>query len=254
MKASGGGRTIRDFKPDPVPDDVVHRILQAARWAPELQQHAAVALHRSAESRHHRRAWCSICTQGSFIGNAPLAIAVVMGETRRPQLDAGRALQQMELVAWSEGLGTCFVGIRGEQQDQVKTLLGIPEDMELITVLPFGYRIMRAGGHRNAAEADVGDNPRRAVRPGADVRVRRLPPLELRRPLLQERPPRLLGILGAVQDAAGVGGKGHGGFPGVLSRAARMMRLLIHCTMGGVRIMRSHKSRVVCSRSSDETR
>ena len=27
-------RTIRDFKPDPVPDDVLHRILQAARWAP----------------------------------------------------------------------------------------------------------------------------------------------------------------------------------------------------------------------------
>ena len=69
-----------------------------------------------------------------------------MGETRRPQLDAGRALQQMELVAWSEGLGTCFVGIRGEAQDQVKSLLGIPEDMELITVLPFGYRIMREPG------------------------------------------------------------------------------------------------------------
>ena len=27
-------RTVRDFKPDPVPDTVVHNILQAARWAP----------------------------------------------------------------------------------------------------------------------------------------------------------------------------------------------------------------------------
>jgi nitroreductase len=55
----------------------------------------------------------------------------------------------MELVAWSEGLGTCFVGIRGEQQDAVKNLLGIPEEMELITVLPFGYRVQdapRSGG------------------------------------------------------------------------------------------------------------
>ena len=69
-----------------------------------------------------------------------------MGETRRPQLDAGRALQQMELVAWSEGLGTCFVGIRGEQQTEVKALLDIPEDMELVTVLPFGYRVMRPAG------------------------------------------------------------------------------------------------------------
>ena len=40
----------------------------------------------------------------------------------------------------------------------------------------------------------------------------------------------------------------------VLSRAARMMRLLIHCTMGGVRMMRLQRSRVVCSKSSEDTR
>jgi nitroreductase len=27
-------RTIREFKPDPVPEEVVYKILQAARWAP----------------------------------------------------------------------------------------------------------------------------------------------------------------------------------------------------------------------------
>ena len=52
----------------------------------------------------------------------------------------------MELVAWSEGLGSCFVGIRGEQQTEAKTPLNIPDDRELITVLPFGYRIMRPAG------------------------------------------------------------------------------------------------------------
>ena len=138
-------RTIRDFKPDPVPDDVVHRILQAARWAPSSSNtqpwHFIVIRNGDTIARLGE-----ICTQGAFIGQAPLAIAVVMGETRRPQLDAGRALQQMELVAWWEGLGTCFVGIRGEQQDAVKTLLNIPDDHELITVLPFGYRIMRPAG------------------------------------------------------------------------------------------------------------
>ncbi|MEC9446417.1 MAG: nitroreductase family protein, partial [Chloroflexota bacterium] len=72
---------------------------------------------------------------------APLAIAVVMDDAPRPQLDAGRALQQMELVAWSEGVGMCFVGVReADQQRAVKELLGIPDKMELITLLPFGYR------------------------------------------------------------------------------------------------------------------
>jgi nitroreductase len=70
-----------------------------------------------------------------------MAIVIVMEDAPRPQLDAGRALQQMELMAWSEGLGTCFVGVRvEEQQKAVAALLNIPEGMELITILPFGYR------------------------------------------------------------------------------------------------------------------
>jgi|TARA_B100000749_G_scaffold151820_1_gene116623 nitroreductase len=70
-----------------------------------------------------------------------MAIAIVMENAPRPQLDAGRALQQMELMAWSQGVGTCFAGVRDPaQQVAVKELLGIAEEMELITVLPFGYR------------------------------------------------------------------------------------------------------------------
>jgi nitroreductase len=138
-------RTVRDFTDAPVSDAVLHKILQAARWAPSSSNtqpwHFIAIRDRDTIAELGR-----ICTQGAFIGQAPLAIAVVMGETRRPQLDAGRALQQMELVAWSEGLGTCFVGIRGEQQTEVKALLDIPEDMELVTVLPFGYRVMRPAG------------------------------------------------------------------------------------------------------------
>ena len=138
-------RTVRDFTPDPVPDAVIHKILQAARWAPSSSNtqpwHFIVVRERDTIAALGR-----ICTQGAFIGQAPLAIAIAMEGARRPQLDAGRALQQMELVAWDEGLGTCFVGIRGEQQQEVKTLLGIPDELELVTVLPFGYRIARPPG------------------------------------------------------------------------------------------------------------
>ena len=133
-------RTIRTFKPDPVPDEVVHRMLQAARWAPSSSNsqpwHFIVV-----KSRETLAALGDIATQGPFIADAPMAIAIVMDNAPRPQMDAGRALQQMELVAWSEGLGTCFVGFReAGQPEKVKELLGIPDSMELITVLPFGYR------------------------------------------------------------------------------------------------------------------
>ena len=133
-------RTVREFKPDPVPPAVVQKILQAGRWAPSSSN--SQAWHFIViQDRDTLSALGDIASQGRFIGQAPLAIAIVMDNAARPQLDAGRALQQMELMAWSEGLGTCFVGVRdAEQQHAVKELLAIPEGMELITILPFGYR------------------------------------------------------------------------------------------------------------------
>ena len=163
-------RTIRDFKPDPVPDDVVHRILQAARWAPSSSNtqpwHFIVVRNPDTIAELG-----SICTQGTFIGQAPLAIAVVMGETRRPQLDAGRALQQMELVAWSEGLGTCFRGHPRRAAGSGQVTAGHPRrhgtDYRAALRIPHHA----SGGHGHAAQTHVGDYARRAVRGGIDVWV-----------------------------------------------------------------------------------
>jgi len=131
---------VRDYKPDPIPEELLHKILQCARWSPSssnTQKWSFIVI----QDRETLQKLGKIATQGPFIGQAPLAIAVVMDDAPRPQLDAGRALQQMELMAWSEGVGMCFVGVReADQQVAVKELLGIPEKMELITLLPFGYR------------------------------------------------------------------------------------------------------------------
>ena len=133
-------RTIREYKKDPIPEDVLEKILQAGRWSPSSSNsqpwHFVVIQDSDTLSELGR-----IATQGPFISDAALAIVIVMENAPRPQLDAGRAIQQMELVAWSEGLGTCFVGVRiEEQQIAVKELLGIPSDLELITIMPYGYR------------------------------------------------------------------------------------------------------------------
>ena len=133
-------RTVRNFKPDAVPNRILNRILRAGRWAPSssnVQPWHFIVIKDPATIK----TMGGIATQGTFLGQAPLAIAIVMENAARPQLDAGRVIQQMELVAWSEGLGTCFVGLRAEEQQvALKELLAIPSEMELITILPFGYR------------------------------------------------------------------------------------------------------------------
>ena len=146
-------RTVRDYKPDQIPQELVRKILQAGRWAPSSSNtqkwHFIVV-----QNLDTLAALGKIATHGPFIGQAPLAIAVVMDDAPRPQLDAGRALQQMELMAWSEGVGMCFVGVReADQQKAIKDLLNIPEGMELITLLPFGYRAEGATGQGTPRKA-----------------------------------------------------------------------------------------------------
>jgi nitroreductase len=127
---------VRSFKPDPVPDGVVDRILRAGRWAPSSRNsqpwHLIVVRDRQTLTD-----LASLTPSGRFIADAPMAIAVAMEGARRAELDAGRLIQNMLLAAWDEGVGTCMVG--AFDGAKVKALLGIPESMEFVTAMPYGY-------------------------------------------------------------------------------------------------------------------
>ena len=81
-------RTVREFKPDPVPEAIVQKILQAGRWAPSSSNtqpwHFVVVRARETIAALGR-----IATQGAFIGPAPLAIAIVMANAGRRWMRAG---------------------------------------------------------------------------------------------------------------------------------------------------------------------
>ena len=132
-------RTVREFKPDPVSNESLAKLLSAARWSPSSrnQQPWRLVVVRDRDTLAKLGETAST---GGFLARAPLAIAIVMENADQPQMDAGRALQQMELIAWSEGMGTCFVTLTDDQRESIASLLGIPQGLELITVLPFGYR------------------------------------------------------------------------------------------------------------------
>ena len=80
---------------------------------------------------------------GAYIAQAPLAIAVAIEKNQFAVSDASRAIQSMVLTAWSEGVGSNWVGFFG--LDEAKALLGIPEDLDLLAILPFGYPAQVAG-------------------------------------------------------------------------------------------------------------
>jgi len=71
------------------------------------------------------------------MGKAPLAIAVLMDGAKLPEVDGARAIQNMVLAAWELGIGSCW--ITNFYEDGVKDLLGAPQRMKLVSVIPFGY-------------------------------------------------------------------------------------------------------------------
>ena len=127
---------VRSFKPDAVPERVINKILRAGRWAPSSRnsQPSHIIVVRDRQTLVEL---ASLTSSGSFIADAPMAIAVAMDGARRGEFDAGRLIENMLLVAWSEGAGTCMVGPFDDAK--VKALLSIPESMAFVTAMPYGY-------------------------------------------------------------------------------------------------------------------
>ncbi|MEW6106050.1 MAG: nitroreductase family protein [Bacillota bacterium] len=127
---------VRSFRPDPLPDDVVKRILEAGRQA-HSQRNRQPWRFIVIQDRDTLKQIGALAPTGPYIADAPLAIALVMEGAKSPQIDAARAAECLMLAAWGEGVGSCWVG--GLDRPQIKALLGIPEAADLITLIPFGY-------------------------------------------------------------------------------------------------------------------
>ena len=80
---------------------------------------------------------------GPYIPQAPLAIVVAMDHSPLAESDGSRAIQDMILAAWSQGVGSNWVGYNN--LPEVNRLLGIPEEISVLAILPFGYPVEAVG-------------------------------------------------------------------------------------------------------------
>lgn len=137
-------RSIRAFKSKPVEEEKLRRVLEAGRLSPSarnVQDRKFVVVRDPAMREKLMKA----AKNQSFVGQAPVVIVAcgtlpeyVMscGQLAYP-IDAAIAVDHMTLQAVEEGLGACWVCSFVEAD--VKKLLGIPEPVRVVTLLPLGY-------------------------------------------------------------------------------------------------------------------
>ncbi|MGH2614458.1 MAG: nitroreductase family protein [Thermomicrobiales bacterium] len=138
---------VRDYEDRPVPDDVVRRMLEAGRLtgsAGNKQPWHFIVV----QDREMLRQLGAVARSGPYIAQAPLAIVVVVKRTPYAVSDASRAIQDMLLTAWDEGVGGNWAGF-GELE-AAKPLLGIPAELDVLAIVPFGYPAARVGQGKKA--------------------------------------------------------------------------------------------------------
>lgn len=133
---------VRRYLDRPVPEAVVRKILEAGRLtgsAMNLQPwHFIVVQDRETLTRLG-----ALAPSGPYIAQAPLAIVVGVEKSGYAVSDASRAIQSMLLTAWSEGVGSNWVGFGNV--GKVNGLLGIPAAVDVLAILPFGYPADKIG-------------------------------------------------------------------------------------------------------------
>jgi len=137
----------RQYKPDPVPDAAIRKIVEAGRLTGSASNrqpwHFIVVTEPDTIKELGR-----LVTTGPYIAQAPAAIVVATEPSSWGLSDASRAIQSMVLTAWSEGVGSNWAG--GPGMNQIKPLLGIPDELDVVAVIPLGSPATPSGrGSKN---------------------------------------------------------------------------------------------------------
>ena len=147
-------KSIRKFKQEEVPENMVRELIEAGRLAPSGTniQPTRYVIIKDAENREQ----LSECTPLPFVPAAPVVIACCFDKqafqpgvnTRLDKLDdaslyayfslnAAIAIEHIILKAVDLGLGSCWVMMF--DKDKVRKLIGLDERYELVALLPVGY-------------------------------------------------------------------------------------------------------------------
>lgn len=151
-----GRRSIRKFKQEPINHDLLAEIIETASYSPSWKHTQIVryiAVEGALKDKLAAEGTSMFPNNGKIMENAPMVIAVTViknrcgyerdGSFTTPRkdswqmFDAGIASQTFCLAAYEKGIGSVILGIF--DQNKIEELLEIPEDRELVALIPVGY-------------------------------------------------------------------------------------------------------------------
>jgi nitroreductase len=138
---------IREFASKPVSVEVKKAVLEAARLTQSgtNSQHWRFIL---VQDKKNLEALAEGSSWGKWVAGADFAVIVCTDPSKSyHMIDAGRAVQDMELTAWDSGVGSgVFTGINSQS---IRNEFGIPPSLEATIAVGFGYPKKKLLGRKN---------------------------------------------------------------------------------------------------------
>lgn len=134
---------VRQFKDTPIPEATVRQIVEAGHLTASSTNgqpwHFIIVRNKETLNQLGK-----LARTGPYIAQAPLAVVVgIDRESPYGVSDASRAIQSMILTAWSQGIGSNWVGFNN--LPNINSPLGIPENISVLAIIPFGYPVKTIG-------------------------------------------------------------------------------------------------------------
>ncbi len=147
-------RSIRRYQEKAIPDDILDKLLEAARWAPSWANTQCWHFVVVKDNEIKKKIQETVTPRNPSllaIVNAPVLL-VVCGQLKKAGYyddryptkfgdwfmhDLGLATQNLCLAAHDSGLGTVIVGLF--DQDKVGKIVKLPPEHEVLTLIPLGY-------------------------------------------------------------------------------------------------------------------
>ena len=151
--------SVRGYLDQTIEPEKLQRVMEAARLAPSAsnKQPWRFVLIQDPE----RRQAVAAAAGQPFIGTAPVVIVACAADTSRVMrcglachpIDVAIALEHIALQATAEGLGTCWIG--AFDQSAVKQVIGAPEGVEVVELMPLGYPATEAPAKSRLALKEI---------------------------------------------------------------------------------------------------
>lgn len=156
IEAIAARRSVRKYRTQAVPDELIHTLLESARMAPS--GHNTQPWHFIViKEQEHKEKLVAACGNQPWMLSAPVFIACVADPRTRVAADVPLSVDEQSpdkelklvlrdtaigvehlvLEAVAQGLGTCWVA--QFTQERIRPLLGVPNDRYVLSIITLGY-------------------------------------------------------------------------------------------------------------------